>query len=100
MLRDDVDAVDCQLTMLCKGSGVELRQCQWDALASFVFNLGIGALKGSTLWKVICADRDDTRVAGELARWVYADGRRMKGLVARRADESRLYFSFQNGEKQ
>lgn len=99
LLRDDVGLVDCQLKMLCDVTGVKLRQCQWDALASFVFNLGLKSLKSSTLWKLIQADPDDARIADEFARWVYAKGRRLPGLIARRADETRLYFSFRTDKR-
>src|SRR4051812_29269811 len=45
-LRFDVDQVDHQLSFAVH---VPLSQNQWDALASFAFNLGIGTLRSSTL---------------------------------------------------
>ncbi|WP_106418708.1 lysozyme [Salinicola tamaricis] len=59
------------------------------ALASFIFNVGEGAFRDSTLLARLNAG--DTRAAcDELARWVYAGGRRLPGLVKRRAAEREL----------
>lgn len=71
----------------------ELSQNQFDALACFVFNVGEGAFAESTLLKLLNADPDDPRIIGEFMRWVHADGELLPGLINRRADEARLYFS-------
>lgn len=66
---------------------------QWDALTSFTFNLGGGALQRSTLRaKVNREEHDD--VPAEFLKWVWADGRKFAGLIRRRAAEAQLY---QNG---
>lgn len=70
-----------------------LKQCQFDALVSFVFNVGCGAFEKSTLRKMIIANPADRAIGSELSKWVNANGRRLPGLVARRADEAKLYFS-------
>lgn len=68
-----------------------LTQGQYDALVSFTFNLGSGALQRSTLRrKVNRGEHED--VPGELLRWVWAGGRKRKGLVRRRKAEARLYL--------
>ncbi|MCF8468091.1 MAG: lysozyme [Sneathiella sp.] len=53
---------------------VELKQCQFDALVSFTYNIGDGAFKSSTLLKRLNAGDYDA-VPGELDRWVYAGER-------------------------
>lgn len=63
---------------------------QFSALVSFAFNLGLGALKKSTLLKKHLAG-DYEGAAREFAKWVNAGGRRLPGLVTRRADEAALY---------
>ncbi len=63
-----------------------LTQGQFDALVSFTFNLGVGALQASTLRRVLNL-RDYPEVPKQLRRWVYADGRRLRGLVRRREAE-------------
>jgi len=67
-------------------------QGQHDALVSFAFNLGLGALMSSTLLKKHrAADRGGA--AAEFGRWTHARGRVLPGLVRRRAAEAALYLS-------
>ena len=70
-----------------------LRQCQWDAIVSFVFNVGIGNFKSSTLLAKIRINPEDNSIMDEFIRWVYANGKVMKGLQKRRLAEMKLYFS-------
>ncbi len=63
---------------------------QFSALVSFAFNLGLGALQGSTLLKKHLAG-DYDGAAKEFARWNKAGGRVLPGLVTRRAAEANLY---------
>jgi len=59
------------------------------ALASFVYNVGAGAFARSTLLRKL--NTGDLRGAcHELSRWVYAGGKRLNGLVKRRATEREL----------
>lgn len=59
------------------------------AIADFSYNLGLGALRGSTLRKRInTGDMDAAR--SELAKWVRGGGRILPGLVIRRAAEAAL----------
>lgn len=68
----------------------DLEQHQFDALASFTFNLGGGALQRSTLRRVV--NRGEHReVPRQLMRWVRAKGRRLRGLVRRRAASAAMY---------
>ena len=70
--------------------GVELNPHQLGVLTSFVFNLGIGNYRSSTLRKRVL-DGDHADVPYQLSRWVFAGGRRLQGLVNRRRDEAALY---------
>lgn len=59
------------------------------ALVSFVYNVGGTKFGNSTLLKKLNAG--DTRGAcAELSKWVYAGGVKLRGLVARRAEERQL----------
>ncbi len=59
------------------------------ALTSFVFNVGPSGVCGSTLQRH--ANRGEiAQACGQLMRWVYAGGKRVKGLVNRRQAEYRL----------
>lgn len=72
---------------------LSLRQSQWDAIVSFVFNIGIGNFKASTLLAKIRINPDDNSIIDEFLRWVYANGKVMRGLQKRRLTEMKLYFS-------
>ena len=69
---------------------VPLDQNQFDALVSFVFNLGAGALAGSTLLRKLNAGSYDD-AAGEFGKWVHAGGKVLPGLVKRREAERQLF---------
>lgn len=73
--------------------GLELTQNQFDALVSFVFNVGETAFKSSTLLKKIKANPYDPSIASEFAKWKYAGGKVITGLANRRTKESNLYFA-------
>ena len=88
-LHRDVATIEMQLNKL----NLILRQCQWDAIISFVFNVGIGNFKASTLLAKIRINPDDNSIIDEFLRWVYANGKVMRGLQKRRLTEMKLYFS-------
>ena len=68
---------------------VPLSQGEYDAFASFAFNVGAEAFCSSTLVKRLNAG-DYAGACQELKRWVYVDGRRVQGLVNRREAEYRM----------
>ena len=68
---------------------VPLYQHEADAYASFVFNVGVTNFKNSTLLKKLNAG-DYAGACGQLKRWTYAGGRKVKGLVNRREAEYRM----------
>lgn len=59
------------------------------ALADFAFNLGVTRYKASTLRKRVAAEAWPA-VAHELRKWVFGGGRKLPGLVKRRAAEAAL----------
>jgi lysozyme len=72
----------------------ELTDNQYAALLSFVFNCGAGPKW--TIWKRLNARQFDP-IPSELMKFVNADGRKMQGLVNRRADEARLWSTDEPG---
>ena len=69
---------------------VPLTDGQFDALVSFTFNLGAGALQRSTLRRKV--NRGEHKgIPSELMKWVLAGGKRLPGLVRRRQEEGASY---------
>lgn len=69
---------------------VPLKQHQFDALVSFVYNLGAGAFARSSLRKRVNGSEND-KAACELLRWHMGSGKRRRGLMARRCCEALMY---------
>lgn len=69
---------------------VELTQNQFDALVSFTYNLGEGALKNSTLRKFLNDKRYDL-VPAQFLRWNKAGGKVLNGLTRRREAEAKMF---------
>ena len=69
---------------------VPLKQNQFDALVSFAFNVGLGALAKSTLLRKLNAGQYDA-VPAELMKWTKAGGKELPGLVRRRRAEAALW---------
>jgi lysozyme len=72
---------------------VDLSDNQYNALVSFVFNIGGSAFATSTIRRKILANPNDKKIKDEFMRWVYSDGKMLKGLENRRKKEAELYFS-------
>ena len=69
---------------------VSLNQNQTDSLGSWVYNLGSGALQASTLRQVINREEFD-EAPDQIRRWIFAGGRKLRGLITRREIEARLF---------
>lgn len=63
---------------------------QFAAMVSLAFNIGCDAFKRSTLVKMH-NQRRHKLAQSQFARWIFAKGRRLPGLVVRRAKEANLY---------
>jgi lysozyme len=71
---------------------VNVNQNQADALISFAYNLGVGALNRSTLMRKVRLNPNDPTIRDEFMKWVNAGGKVLKGLVRRRKEEADLYY--------
>ena len=69
---------------------VNLSQNQFDALVSWVYNLGPANLQSSTLLKVLNSG-DYSGVPAQIERWNKAGGKVLEGLIRRREAESALF---------
>lgn len=88
-LKNDCLWVDACLDKYVK---VTVSQKQFDALASFVYNIGESQFRTSTLLAKLNAG-DFAAAAANFDRWVYDNGKKINGLVNRRAREKALFLS-------
>ena len=88
LLKEDLSTYENYVNKYVK---VKLNQNQFDALVSFTFNCGGGALKSSTLLKKLNKG-DYTGAANELLRWNKANGKILAGLTRRRKAEKALFL--------
>jgi GH24 family phage-related lysozyme (muramidase) len=87
ILRDDAQTAANAIARLVR---TPLKPHQRDALISFTFNLGTGALESSTLLRLL-NEGDYASVPAQLNRWTKAGGRTLPGLVSRRKAEGALF---------
>ena len=76
---------------------VNLNQNQFDALASFIYNLGSNNFRSSTLLSRINSGASQEEIRYQFSRWNKATINgvltELEGLTRRRSDEANLYFS-------
>jgi lysozyme len=70
-----------------------ITQNQFNALVSFAFNVGSGALASSTLLKLVNENPNNAMISKEFLKWNKAKGKAVQGLTNRRIKESALYFT-------
>ena len=87
LLHSDVQGAERAVARLIRR---RLPQNQFDALVSFTFNLGAGALQRSTLRQKVNR-MEDVAAAREFRKWVWAGGRKQRGLIRRRDAEASLF---------
>ena len=87
LLADTLSGVQARVEAMLV---VQVQDCQEAALISFAYNLGAGALAGSTLLKNVNAG-DFHAAAQQFGLWIHADGKVVPGLVARRAFEAKVF---------
>ena len=88
-LRQDIEFAEKEVNK----HNLNINQNQFDALVSFVFNLGVGNFARSTLLRKIKSNPNDPTIRKEFNRWIYAGGKALNGLVRRRKEEADLYFT-------
>lgn len=88
LLRKDVKQFEKSVNSLVK---VSINQNQFDALVSFAYNVGSGALKNSTLLRKL-NQKDYKGAAEEFLKWNKAGGKVLSGLKRRRETERKLFL--------
>lgn len=88
-IKYDLERFERAVSRLVKS---KINQNQFDALVSFTYNLGDGALEKSTLLKKVNANPLDPSIKTEFGKWIKAGGNIIVGLINRRKAELNLYF--------
>jgi GH24 family phage-related lysozyme (muramidase) len=104
LVRDELTSIEKTLNSFLQSNGITVSQAQFDALASFTYNVGIGwttykntdgtwcklkvmLLEGASAWT-------EARAQEAFGTWCKdANGNKLSGLVKRRADEAALFAS-------
>jgi lysozyme len=89
MLKYTVSLFAVKVSELIKS---KVNQNQFDALVSFAYNVGAGALQKSTLLRKVNENPNDPSIEIEFLKWDKAKGKRLPGLTKRRQQEADLYF--------
>jgi lysozyme len=89
LLRQDLQKAESAVQRMVK---VPLTQGQFDALVSFTYNCGAGALQKSNSLKFV-NQGNFAAVAPEFTKWNKGAGQVLQGLVSRRATEIQIFQS-------
>lgn len=72
------------------GNGRHLPQGAFDAMTSLTFNVGCGAMRKSSLFRMANEIGYSHTMCDQFRRWVYAGGKKLRGLEIRREKERAL----------
>ena len=87
-LREDIRPLETLLNDM----RLNFKQNQFDALISWIFNLGAANFKSSTMYKKIIAHADDLDITDQMVKWYNAAGRPLLGLKKRRVEEANMFL--------
>ena len=88
LLSQDIEEFENSVDSLV---AVPLTENMFSALVSFAFNLGINALKGSTLLAKV-NNKDYGNAANEFPKWIHVNKQPLLGLLKRRIAERKLFL--------
>ena len=95
ILREDTQLVELYLNR--QPFTPRLTQGMYDALVSFIFNIGKSAFETSTMRKLLCIGATPEEVSKQFSKWVFGtiNGKKeqLAGLVKRREAERRMFLS-------
>ena len=90
-LVEDIAPIERHLNKM----GINFRQEQFDALVSWIFNLGLGNFQSSTLFKKIASNAPDEEITDQIVKWVNAGRKPLLGLKKRRVAEANLWLGYE-----
>lgn len=91
LLQEDIT----QCENILNKYNLALTQNMYDALISFIFNVGAGNFHCSALLSKIKVNPYDSSICDEFLKWIHSRGKPLAGLQRRRMAEMKLYFSTQ-----
>lgn len=89
LFREDIDPVEHHLNQLNDRLLRKLKQHEFDALVSFIHQIGLGNFASSTCRKYILAERSPEQIANEFPKWSYVTDPVTKQKVLSTAVENR-----------
>jgi lysozyme len=89
-LVEDIAPIERYLNKM----GINFRQEEFDALVSWIFNLGLGDFSRSTMFKYINENRPDEQITDQIVKWVNAGGKPLVGLRKRRVAEANMWLGY------
>lgn len=91
-LKEEMSEKAQQIKNSLNNHGVSLTQYQFDSLCDFAYNLGIGGLLDSTLYKLVLNGTRGQTLKDELLKWTKSNNPELRhGLIARRTDEYNMF---------
>ena len=71
---------------------VNVEQCEYDAMVSFTYEMGGGALRRSTLLALLNSGASAVEVAAQFPRWDEVAGKPDRGVLRRRRAEQAMFL--------
>lgn len=90
LLIEDIGPIERELNKL----GINFRQEQFDALVSWIFNLGLSNFRHSTMLIRISTNANDEEITDQMVKWVNAAGKPLVGLKKRRIAEANMFIGY------
>lgn len=90
LLVEDIGPIERILNSM----NINFRQEQFDALVSWIFNLGVGNFRNSTMYKRILENAGDEEITDQLIKLTYSGKQQLAGLIKRRVAEANLFIGY------
>lgn len=94
LLREYVAEFEADLNSFISNNSLKLKQCQFDALLSFTYNLGSNWMNNSSNFRsAVLKQKTGNDFIFAIGRWCTADGEVLTHLIKRRLAEANMYLN-------
>lgn len=83
------------IEVLLNAQHINFRQEQFDALVSWIFNLGVNNFSTSTMLRYIRENRSDEDITDQMVKWFNANKKPLAGLKKRRVAEANMFIGYE-----